>query len=443
MNFENCELSTPKFPDTQLSIAFITSVDRGLPGIPFPIYRELEYYEKQNVDIHLFLFRDRKGILKPKESWNIYSMNPIRVAVAQIHVLLKHPRKYLTLLREALHLNSLFEFLIAGDFMRKMNNSRLIHSFYGDHKLNIGYFCSKFLNKPLSVAIHGYEMYINRNWIMFQKALEHCSLIVATNAYFYELLTQKFHISQDKIIVARTPVNFEKFQPGITKSIGHGLGIRGSSTGVWKRIKKLIESAESKFKILTVARLVWRKGIQDLIEAINKLEFKEQLSVWLVGDGPERPNIESLIQKYALQNIVHLLGAIADDNLLFLYDNCDLYVQPSKTDRNGDKEGFPVALAEAMAFAKPVITTRHADIPNVVERILIDEGNVEQLAEAIKNIYLMNSDERANLGTRNLEIVRKNFSIQNYVITLEKLTQLCYTHWFLQKRVLKTVIGEK
>ncbi|MFX0125716.1 MAG: glycosyltransferase [Candidatus Hodarchaeota archaeon] len=92
---------------------------------------------------------------------------------------------------------------------------------------------------------------------------------------------------------------------------------------------------------------------------------------------------------------------------------------PSRTASDGDREGFPSVLAEAMAFGKPVIITRHVEIPRIVKRILVDENDVDGLAQAIRYV-LDNSKQIQSWGKENRKIAERYFSPRN-VIDIERV----------------------
>ncbi|MEM3795532.1 MAG: glycosyltransferase family 4 protein [Thermoprotei archaeon] len=152
----------------------------------------------------------------------------------------------------------------------------------------------------------------------------------------------------------------------------------------------------SEFKILTVGRLIGRKGIQYLIMAmptIVKALGKVKLEV--VGNGPYRENLERLTKELSLEKYVLFRGDLPRHELPYVYAGCDLYVHPSLS------EDFPSAISEAMAAGRAVVAT---DVGVIGEHIkdgvngcLVPPRNTTALAEKIIDL-LNDGDRRVKMG---------------------------------------------
>jgi glycosyltransferase involved in cell wall biosynthesis len=112
---------------------------------------------------------------------------------------------------------------------------------------------------------------------------------------------------------------------------------------------KAIRSAYGPRIILFVGRLVPYKGLSYLVEAASKIDGH----ILLIGDGPLRPGLENQIRRLSLGGRVHLIGERKNWELAPFYEACDLFVLPSST----KAEAFGIVLLEAMARAKPLVTT--------------------------------------------------------------------------------------
>jgi colanic acid/amylovoran biosynthesis glycosyltransferase len=143
-------------------------------------------------------------------------------------------------------------------------------------------------------------------------------------------------------------------------------------------------------RILMVARLVEKKGVDVALDAMRRLRDRDcRVELRIVGDGPERTRIEGLIRYWQLTN-VSLLGGLEHTLTRHEFSQAHLYIQPSVTAESGDQEGIPVSLMEAMAGGIPVVSTRHSGIPELVidgqTGLLTDERDAEALALAIEGL---------------------------------------------------------
>lgn len=121
--------------------------------------------------------------------------------------------------------------------------------------------------------------------------------------------------------------------------------------------------------LLQVGRFVVKKGMDLTVRAHAALaSVHPETELWLVGDGPERPALERLVTEMGTRERVRFLGMLDHESYADILRRADILVQPSRTAPDGDGEGgAPTVLLEAQAVGLPVVTTRHADIPFVVD----------------------------------------------------------------------------
>src|SRR3972149_10019045 len=172
--------------------------------------------------------------------------------------------------------------------------------------------------------------------------------------------------------------------------------------------------------ILFVGRFVEKKGLIYALEAINIL-IKEGyvLEFNIIGGGPLYKNIKKFIDKNQIGEYVNILGMKPHDMVINEIKKAHVFIHPSVTSSTGETEGgAPTVLLEAQAIGTPIVTTFHADIPNIVPNdpgiILTEEKNIDALVNAIKTL-LKRKSRVSN------SYVKKHHDIHNEVIILEKV----------------------
>lgn len=146
-------------------------------------------------------------------------------------------------------------------------------------------------------------------------------------------------------------------------------------------------------RLLSVARLVEKKGIEVALEAVALLKAKNtggSLCYEIVGEGPLRASLEERVELLGLQEMVRFLGALPGEEVRKVMDRGHILLAPSVTSPDGDQEGIPVVIMEAMAMGMPVVSTYHSGIPELVVNgasgYLVPERDPGALAAAIARL---------------------------------------------------------
>ena len=168
-----------------------------------------------------------------------------------------------------------------------------------------------------------------------------------------------------------------------------------------------------KYTVLFVGRLVERKGVGDLLNALSLLKGDVPgVRLEIVGDGPERTNLEMKAAELGVVERVEFFGELRGEQLYTRYARCTVFAMPSKTLRD-DVEGFGTVFLEAGLFGKPSVGTRSGGIPEAVldgkTGILANESDVRGIAGALKKL-LTNPGLAKTLGDNARERVLQKFT---------------------------------
>jgi glycosyltransferase involved in cell wall biosynthesis len=151
-----------------------------------------------------------------------------------------------------------------------------------------------------------------------------------------------------------------------------------------------VPAADRAFRILFVGRLVERKGVTHLVEAVGRLVPDLRARLTVIGDGPERVSLEAQIARDGLGDRVTLRGRVAEAELRDAYRAADVLVLPSILDARGDTEGLGVVLLEAMSYGVPVIGSDLGGITDIVRDgatgLLVPPADPAVLAAALERL---------------------------------------------------------
>lgn len=166
-------------------------------------------------------------------------------------------------------------------------------------------------------------------------------------------------------------------------------------------------------RILFVGRLVRRKGPEDLVEAFKAIsERRKEAKLVIVGDGPFRQEVVSLVNRLGLSERVEFKGMLVGAKLWEEYAMCDLFVMPSRR-TDVDVEGFGMVFLEAGLFGKPCVGTWSGGIPDAVIHgetgILVEQKDIGALKDAIE-MLIDNKELARTLGEQGRKRVLAEFS---------------------------------
>lgn len=163
--------------------------------------------------------------------------------------------------------------------------------------------------------------------------------------------------------------------------------------------------------ICSVTRLYSNKGLEFLIRALALLT-NLPWQCHIVGDGPDRWRLESLVRQHQLQDRIHFTGTLSREQVFDVLSRSRMMVLPSLY------EGFPYSLLEAMSIGIPIITMRVLGLPEIIPNgkngILVNPRDVQGLADAIR-VILKNDEQAVAMGQEGHQLIETRFSLQRMI----------------------------
>ena len=172
-------------------------------------------------------------------------------------------------------------------------------------------------------------------------------------------------------------------------------------------------------QLLSVGRFCEKKGFAYLLEACQQLQIAEvNFHCNLVGYGPLQAALEAQIQALELTERVTLVGQLTQDQVIEQYGQADVFVLPCLVTDDGDRDGIPNVLLEAMALGVPVVSTAISGITELVQSgqngLLIPEKDVAALTAALLQLE-QDTALRQRLGQAGSRTVHQNFTLTDNV----------------------------
>ena len=323
--------------------------------------------------------------------------------------LILKPRGYIRAFHQALKKKKRtvwVKFLVAGRVSRQVmkRNIEHLHAHFADNA-KIANFSAVITGREFSFTAHAKDIWVKSTPSALRKAVKASRFAVTICRYNQEYLSQ-ISSRPERIHLIYNGLDCSKFSSSARNTA----------------------AARNGYEILAVGRLVPKKGFQVLVEACRILAGKElEFICRLVGDGELLSDLEILIQKYGLQDVCRLEGICSQEDLIQRYlSQADILVAPSVVASNGDRDGIPTVILEALAMEIPVIASPVAGIPEIVINgrtgILVPPHSHEDLAAAMTSL-LTDREFALSLGKEGAALIRQKFdrarNVKNLALLLD------------------------
>jgi len=296
-----------------------------------------------------------------------------------------------------------FRKVIFWSYFVKKNKFQHIHAHFALDAAEFAMVISLITGIPYSFTAHAYDIFLRPS--LLKEKMKYAKYVITVCEYNKNYLLNYYPgFPDDKLKIIFCGVDIREFMK-------NG---RGSKNEI-----------VSQFKIVSVGRLVEKKGFLDLIDALGILNRTGiEFDVEIIGEGRQRNILTERIRDYHLYDKVKLVGELKKEEIINRLASADLFVLPCLVAESGDRDSQPVVLKEAMAMECPVVSTNEVGIPELVEKeagILVDPGNAAQLAKSIEIIVKMPLAKRQTMGRTGRKIVGEKFNLSSEV---EKLVYL-------------------
>jgi glycosyltransferase involved in cell wall biosynthesis len=270
-----------------------------------------------------------------------------------------------------------------------------IHAHFVDRAATVALVASRLLDTTYSVTAHAREIYVDA--FLLRERIGRAAFAVTCTEYNRTYLEEK--------LGRRATERLQRMY--------HGLDLEaygGSQAGTVRDEPPLV---------LSVAQLWERKGLRYLVEACAILRDRGvSFRCAIVGEGPLRDELQSLIKARALVDCVELVGALRHPEVIALYHRATAFVLPCVVTEDGDRDGIPNVILEAMASSLPVISTGVSGIPEVIRAgetgWSVPERDPSAIAAALEQV-IRDPDEALARAERARRLVAEEFDLNRNV----------------------------
>ena len=284
-------------------------------------------------------------------------------------------------------------------------DARLLHIYFGQIAVHLLPLIHAWEN-PSIVSFHGADVTVDMTKPAYREAtqqmLEAVKLVLVRSESLRRAIAD-LGCDLEKIQIQRTGVPLEEFP-------FH---------------ERDFVTAATEWRFVQAGRLIEKKGLLVTLRAFAVFLGKyPNATLTIAGEGPMLGELQQLARELNVDARVSFTGFISQEQLRDLYYRSHIFLHPSQTGRDGNQEGVPNSMLEAMASGLPVFATQHGGIPEAIENgvsgVLVPERDHEALARALFNAA-QDPALLSHVARSGAEVVRKNFDLQTQAQRLEEI----------------------
>jgi colanic acid/amylovoran biosynthesis glycosyltransferase len=343
------------------------------------ILNEILALEARGVDVHIFPLaptrdpRFHEGVTRMKAPMHyvpgVAEWRTVVRHARRVHA--RNPKRYRRRLLKVLATGRpslLWQFLQASwiaDRARRLGVGHL-HAHFANDPASVAAHAAALAGVPYSFTAHAYDIYRDADERALARKMRDARFTVTVSQYNVEFLSSLRKGTVPRIELIRNGVDMQRFTPAP-------------------------EPPSGPFSMLAVARLVEKKGLPVLVDACRRLRERGlDFRCEIVGKGAQRAELERLIRGWDLAAHVVLAGPLPQQEIVERFHRAHVLVLPCIVGRDGNRDGLPVSIVEALACGLPVISTPVTGIPEVVRHerngLVVPAGDAAALADAIQRL---------------------------------------------------------
>jgi colanic acid/amylovoran biosynthesis glycosyltransferase len=282
--------------------------------------------------------------------------------------------------------------------------ARLLHIYFGHIAVHLLPLIRAWKN-PSIVSFHGADVMVDMNKPDYRQAtlqmLDAVALALVRSESLRRALVD-LGCNPEKIEVQRTGIPLEEF-PFRERAV--------PKNGEWRFVQ--------------AGRLIEKKGLPVTLRAFEVFVRQyRNATLTIAGEGPLLRELETLARELKIAERVSFTGFVSQERLREIYYRSHIFLHPSQTGRDGNQEGIPNSMLEAMVTGLPVFATEHGGIPEAIEHgvsgVLVPERDefalVETLLDAVQDLGFL-----SRIAQSGAEAVRKNFDLSTQAQRLEEI----------------------